>query len=120
MFYDIPEKTYRVIDILGPRGLNEIATQVYGRQYEGAEAGTSNGTAYTVDATAETLAQYDLEAFTSTTDPDSVPHWLSKPAVTWDHRPPEDYWIPGPDEVIPHLVFKGHLPHGVYLVRLDW
>lgn len=118
--YDVPEKTYRVIEVLGPGGLDEIATEVYGRKYSGVGDGDHNGTAYEVDATVETLAQYSVEEMNDVDNEETIAHWLAQPEVEWDFHPPEDYWIPGPIEAIPDLVFKGHLPHGVYLVCVSW
>lgn len=117
--YDIPEKTYRVLDALGQGGLNDIATEVYGRRYEATD-GDANGTYYEVDATEEYIAGYDLEAFNDVDDVETIACWLSKPAVDWGYRIPEDYFIPGPQVAIVDLVLKGHLPHGVYLVKVEW
>lgn len=101
-------------------GLNEIATQYFGRTYNAQQTGEmmANDTyhAYHCEEGREEWWELDDD------------HWQYGVLNDWLAENPDDYKYdfqlyrkaPTPDFVVPYLVMKGVLPKGKYLIFVSW
>jgi hypothetical protein len=124
-FYVLPVKAYG----RGPC-ISSIATEVYGRSYNGIGSGTeSNDTFQTYDFRTEDMCK----EFRWDHDEDATPlddwlalkvgdevtdDWGSKRVIRYESD--LERHGPAPSWVLADLILKGYLPYGQYLVETSW